>query len=120
MIDNDRINDMRDKYNNCGLNYDLIIEKYPNISEYEETVNAYLDDEFFSEMKIMIEQEDYAMAKDACKGLYILANDLYLFPLYEALLDLYEAIEYEEYSDLSSRYDEVMKRHNRIRNIFAV
>ena len=87
LIDNDRINDMRDKYKNCGLNYDLIIEKYPNISEYEETVNAYLDDEFFNEMKIMIEQEDYAMAKDACKGLYILANDLYLFPLYEALLD---------------------------------
>ena len=36
---------MKEKYKSCGLNYDIIIEKHPNINEYEETVNAYLDDE---------------------------------------------------------------------------
>ena len=51
---------MRDKYKNCGLNYDLIIEKYPNISEYEETVNAYLDDDYFKQLKEMLINEDYA------------------------------------------------------------
>ena len=33
---------MRNKYASCGLNYDIILERYPNISEYEEIVNAYL------------------------------------------------------------------------------
>lgn len=111
---------MKEKYKRCGLNYDLIIEKYPNIDEYEHIVNAYLEDEFFNEMKTMIIDEDHEILKDACKGLYILANDLYLFPLYEALLDLYESVEYEEYSRLMEEYDEVMKRHERIRNIFVV
>ena len=110
---------MRDKYKKCGLNYDLILEKYPNIDEYEQIVNTYLDDEFFDEMKIMIEDEDYEMLKDACKGLYILANDLYLMPLYEALLDLYESLEYEEYSNLMAEYNNVMERHKRIRDGLA-
>ena len=111
---------MKEKYKRCGLNYDLIVEKYPNIDEYEHIVNTYLEDEFFNEMKTMIIDEDHEMLKDACKGLYILANDLYLFPLYESLLDLYESVEYEEYSRLMEEYDEVMKRHQRIRNIFVV
>ena len=102
------------------MDYDLITEKFPNINEYEQTVNVYLDDDFFIEMKTMIEDEDYALVKDACKGLYILANDLYLFPLYEALLDLYESVEYEEYNNLLSQYKQVMERHSRIRKNFVV
>ena len=77
-------------------------------------------DEFFNEMKTMIIDEDHEMLKDACKGLYILANDLYLFPLYEALLDLYESVEYEEYNNLLSQYDQVMERHSKIRKNFVV
>ena len=70
---------MKNKYASCGLNYDLIIEKYPDINEYESIVNTYLDDEFFKDLKTMLIDEDYAMAKDAVKGLYILAGDLYLY-----------------------------------------
>lgn len=109
---------MRDKYKSCGLNYDLIIEKYPSISEYEETVNAYLDDDFFKQLKEMLINEDYAMAKDACKGLYILANDLYLFPLYETLLELYEDLEYETYSETSIHYNDVLSAHHKVSNMF--
>ena len=111
---------MKEKYKRCGLNYDLILEKYPNTDEYEHIVNAYLEDDFFSEMKTMIEDEDYEMLKDACKGLYILANDLCVFPLYESLLDLYESVEYDEYDNLMDQYEEVMERRERIRSILAV
>lgn len=109
---------MRNKYASCGLNYDLIIEKYPDLNEYENTVNVYLDDEFFKDMKMMLIDEDYAMAKDAIKGLYILASDLYLYPLYERLLELYEDLEYETYADLMNHHDEMMEIYNRIRGIF--
>ena len=40
---------MKNKYRKVGLDYDLIIEKFPNINEYEEAVNAYLSDEFFKD-----------------------------------------------------------------------
>ena len=38
---------MKKKYASIGLNYDLIMERYPDVNEYEEIVNAYLEDEFF-------------------------------------------------------------------------
>ena len=109
---------MKEKYEKLGLNYDLIISKYPNIYEYEEIVNSYLDDEFFSQLKGMIDDEDYALAKDAVKGLYVLASELCLFPLYEALLELYEDLEYETYDDISKHCDEVLKVHNKLRGGF--
>ena len=109
---------MKNKYASVGLNYDLILEKYPNINYYEETVNAYLDDPFFSELKEMLENEDYALAKDATKGLYILASELCLFPLYEALLDIYEDLEFETYDDVLTHYDEMINRYKKIRGIF--
>lgn len=111
---------MKEKYKKCGLNYDLIIDKYHNIDEYEQIVNVYLEDEFFNEMKTMIEENDFEMLKDACKGLYVLANDLYLMPLYESLIDLYECVEYEDYNNLMKEYNTVMDRHTKIRNIFVV
>ena len=109
---------MKQKYESCGLNYDLILEKFPNLNYFEETVNAYLDDPFFKELKDMLENEDYAMAKDATKGLYILASELCLFPLYESLLDLYEDLEYETYTDVMNHYDIVIEKYNKIRSVF--
>ena len=79
---------MRQKYASCGLNYDLITERFPDLNEYEEIVNTYLSDEFFHQLENMLEEEDYAMARDAVKGLYILASDLCLYPLYETLLEV--------------------------------
>ncbi len=109
---------MKNKYKKVGLDYDLIIEKYPNINEYEEIVNAYLADEFFKELEMMLEEEDYAIAKDATKGLYVLAGELYLFPLYERLLEVYEDLEYETYGDVSDHYKDMIETYQRIRGVF--
>ncbi len=109
---------MKNKYKKVGLDYDLIIEKYPNINEYEEIVNAYLADEFFKELEMMLEEEDYAIAKDATKGLYVLAGELYLFPLYEKLLEVYEDLEYETYGDVSDHYKDMIETYRRIRGVF--
>ena len=109
---------MKEKYAKVGLNYDLILEKFPNIDYYEQTVNAYLDDPFFKELKGMLEDEDYALAKDATKGLYILASELCLYPLYEALLDVYEDLEYETYDTVLGHYEDMMEKYNKIRSIF--
>ena len=109
---------MRNKYRKVGLDYDLIIDKYPNINEYEETVNAFLADEFFKDVGNMLEEEDYAMAKDAVKGLYVLASQLYLFPLYEKLLEVYEDLEYETYNDVKEHYRDMYETYKRIRGVF--
>ena len=109
---------MRNKYRKVGLDYDLIIDRYPNINEYEETVNAYLSDEFFKDLKVMLEEEDYALAKDATKGLYVLASQLCLFPLYEKLLEVYEDLEYETYGEVNEHYEDMMETYDRIRGIF--
>ena len=111
---------MKKKYASIGLNYDLIIDKYPDVNEYEEIVNAYLDDTFFHEIKEMLEEEDYAMAKDAVKGLYILAGELYLYPLYEKLLELYEDLEYETYKDVDEHYQDMIGTYDKVRGIFHV
>lgn len=110
---------MKNKYKTIGLNYDLVLEKYPDINEYEEIVNSYLCDSFFDELKAMLDDEDYALAKDATKGLYILASELCLYPLYEALLEMYEDFEYETYEELKNHYKEMMKVHKKIRGIFS-
>ena len=112
------INKMKNKYASCGLNYDLIREKYPDVNEYEETVNAYLADEFFEELDMMLEYEDYAMAKDAVKGLYVLAGELCLFPLYEDLLELFEDLEYETYGETRQHYEEMIDIYEKIRSVF--
>lgn len=109
---------MKQKYEKCGLNYDLIVSRYPNLSEYEEWVNAYFADEFFKDMKTMLQQEDYALAKDAAKGLYILASELCLYPLYEALLEIYEDLQYEQYQQVMAHYYEMIEVYERIRNVF--
>ena len=109
---------MKEKYTSVGLNYDLILEKYPNINVYEETANAYFADPFFKELKEMLEDEDYALAKDATKGLYILASELCLYPLYEKLLDIYEDLEYETYTEVLNKYKDMYKTYEKIRGVF--
>ena len=110
---------MKNKYKSVGLDYDLILEKFPNIQEYEMTVNTFLDDSFFKDIGDYLKDEDYALAKDATKGLYILAQELCLYPLYMALLDLYEDMEEEIYKDVYSHYEDMLKVHEKIRGCFA-
>ncbi len=112
------IKTMKNKYKSVGLDYDLIIDKFKNIYDYEETANAYLSDEFFRQLEDMLDEEDYAMAKDATKGLYILASELCMFPLYESLLEVYEDLEYEMYSDVMGHYKDMYRVYEKIRSVF--
>lgn len=109
---------MKKKYESVGLNYELISEKYVDLGYFEEAVNAFLEDEFFKELDMMLCDEDYAMAKDATKGLFILAQELLLFPLYEKLVEIYEDLEYETYTDIKSHYEEMMEVYKKIRGVF--
>ncbi|MBQ1508903.1 MAG: hypothetical protein IIZ47_05725 [Erysipelotrichaceae bacterium] len=111
---------MRAKYKSVGLNLDIITEAFPDLAEYEETVNAYLSDENFTELGNYLDDEDYALAKDAVKGLYLLAQDLRLFPLYETLLEVYEDLMYEMYDAAYTHYREMIEVYRRIRSVFYV
>ena len=111
---------MKSKYQKVGLDFDLINSKFKDISEYENTVMIFFDDPNFTDLKTFIEQEDYAMAKDAVKGLYTLSLDLYLMPLYLLLVDIYEDLEYEEYKDLLNKYNLMYDKYKEIRTIFYV
>ena len=112
------IEPMKNKFKSVGLDYDLILDKFRNIYDYEESANAYLSDEFFYQLEEMLDEEDYALAKDAVKGLYILAGDLCMFPLYEALLEVYEDLEYEMYSDVMGHYKDMYAVYEKIRSVF--
>lgn len=109
---------MEEKYKSVGLDYDLIISKYPNLQEYEEAASAYLSDPFFKELKTYLENEDYELAKDATKGLYILAQELYMYPLYILLMEIYEDLEEELYKDVMNHYSEMFNVYQRIRGAF--
>ncbi len=111
---------MKKKYASAGLDYDLIISKFKNINDYEEAVKFYLGDPFFDEVKTYLADNDFAMAKDAIKGLYILAQDLCLYPLYIALMEVYEDLESELYNDVIAHYDEMIVVYKRIRSIYYV
>ena len=41
-----------------------------------------------------------------------------MFPLYERLLEVYEDLEYEMYSDVMSHYKDMYEVYERIRSIF--
>ncbi len=79
-----------------------------------EVVRVFLQDDFFEELIDYIQNEDYALAKDAAKGLYILAQELKLFRLYETLIDIYEDIDGEFYRDLPVHYEIMKKEHERL------
>ena len=111
---------MKEKYRKIGLNYELIASKYLDINEYEEIVNSYLSDPFFVELEEYLENEDYALAKDALKGLFILAQELYLYPLYIALMEVYEDIEEEMYKESITHYREMIGVYEKMRGSFNV
>ena len=71
------------------------------------------------ELKEYLDDEDYELAKDAVKGLYILAEELYLFPLYMALLDIYEDIEEEIYNELIKKYDSMYEIYKKMKGVFV-
>lgn len=79
-----------------------------------EVIRIYLKDEFFEELLDYIEKEDYALAKDAAKGLYILALEFKLYRLYETLIDIYEDLEGEFYKDLLAHYHTMKVEHERL------
>ena len=108
-----------DKYKSAGLDYNLISSKYADIEEYEKVARIYLEDPFFEQLKDYLDDEDYALAKDATKGLFILAQDLYLYPLYIALLDIYEDIEEEIYNDLMNKYTKMYEIYKKIKEVFV-
>jgi len=110
---------MEEKYKSVGLDYNLISSKYPNINEYENILTTYLADPFFVELKKYLDDEDYALAKDALKGLYILAQELYVYPLYIALMEIYEDLEDEDYKPVMTHYEEMIKVYNKIRGSFV-
>lgn len=111
---------MKDKYESVGLNYEIIVNKYPNLNEFEEIVNSYLSDPFFKEIGDYLDDEDYALAKDALKGLYLLAQELCLFNLYVAIVEVYEDLEEELYKEAMAHYSDMKKLHQRIRGAFNV
>ena len=111
---------MENKYKSAGLDYNLIIDKYPNIQEYEEIVNTYLSDPFFKEIGDYLNNEDYALAKDATKGLYILASELCLYNLYMAILEIYDDLESEDYSEVLKHYKEMLVTYKKVRGAFHV
>ncbi|MDO4755749.1 MAG: hypothetical protein Q4A54_05350 [Parabacteroides sp.] len=81
----------------------------------EEAIVFFLEDEFFAELEKFLIDEDYAMAKDAVKGLYVLASELKLFELYQALLEIYEDLEVEFYNDVMNHYDEMMVVYRKLK-----
>ncbi|MBR2801629.1 MAG: hypothetical protein IKE21_03395 [Erysipelotrichaceae bacterium] len=109
---------MEDKYTKCGIDKALVEETFGDLQEYERTLKFYLEDEFFEDLPAFLETEDYAMAKDAAKGLYILADELKVFTLYQALLDVYEDLCYEEYKELSLKAAMVTALHKQLQENF--
>lgn len=86
-----------------------------------ETIKAikyYLEDEFFTDLINYLNYEDYAMAKDATKGLYILAQELKLFRIYERLLDIYEDLDAEFYDDLYEHHRLMIEEYNHLKEVY--
>ena len=86
--------------------------------ETRRAIKFYLEDEFFSSLKSYLETEDYNMAKDMVKGLYVLAGELRLFALYQGLLDIYEDLDFEEYGPVNQHYEIMIKEYRRLREVF--
>ena len=88
----------------------------------EETLRAikfYLADEFFDELKNYLETEDYNMAKDVVKGLYILAGEFKFFKLYQCLIDIYEDLMYDEYKSVIDHYEKMYVEYGRLKEVYC-
>ena len=97
---------------------ELNLEVMDNTSADAEVIKFYLNDEHFTEIKVFLENEDYAMAKDATKGLYLLAMELRLFKLYETLLDIYDDLEAEFYKDVIGHYEDMYAEYLRLKGVY--
>ena len=113
----ERSNEM-DKYLRNKINPGLVLNEFSSLEAYEEALRFYLQDEFFLQLKEYLDNNDFEMAKDALKGLYILAGDLKLFPLYEALLEIYQDLLEEEYRYLGERYEAMKSIHTSLSEDF--
>ena len=109
---------MKEKYAKVKLDYDQIIEKYPNIQEYEEIANAYFSDPFFEDIKKYLADEDYELAKDALKGLFVLAEELRMYPLYYKLVDVYDDLDEELYKEANEHYKDAYETYKKIKGVF--
>lgn len=100
-----------------GIDTNEVKSTFSNLKEYEESLCFYLNDDFFSDLEGFIKNEDYAMTKDAVKGLLILAQELKIFSLYHALAEVYEDLLYENYKDLNYHVAYVLKLHSELRGV---
>lgn len=97
---------------------DSEFEGDPN--KYIEAVKFYLNDEFFSEIQIFIDDQDYEMAFDALKGLFILAEQFRLLRLYEYLVEVYESLLDEDLTDINGKVAAILIERNHLQEIFNV
>ena len=86
--------------------------------ETRRAIKFYLEDEFFASLKDYLDTEDYNLAKDMVKGLYILAGELHLFALYQGLLDIYEDLDFEEYGPVNQHYEVMINEYYRLKEVF--
>lgn len=105
-------------YLDSGIDLDEVLRDFPVLEEYEESLRYFLGDEFFLQLPEWVETEDYGMAIDAVKGLYILAGELKVFPLYIALLEVYEDLLYQEYKDIKQHTTHVLHLHQELIKIW--
>jgi len=106
------------KYQSCGLDYELIKDSFVDLEAYEESLNFYLKDEDFFNLRSYLADCDWAMAKDALKGLFVLAQELKVMPLYFELVELYGDLLEEEYQDIESKYQEIIRIHRLLKENF--
>lgn len=111
---------MKTEFEKRAILIDDIIQNYTDLDEYKKVARTYLNDDFFEELPIFIAQNDYEMAKDALKGLYILALELRMIRLYQELLEIYECLIDEEYKNLDDNVKKVMEIRTDLLEFFNV
>ena len=95
-----------------------VLNSEENDQETKIAIKYYLEDEFFTDLINYLNYEDYAMAKDATKGLHILAQEFKLFRLYETLLDIYEDLDAEFYDDIYEHHCLMIEEYNRLKEVY--
>jgi len=109
---------MREKIVKAGLVYDLIAAEFKDLNIYKEALVFFLNDQHFIELKETLEYGDYEMAEDITKGLFTMAEQLKLFNLSENLIDIYEALLYEDYKEIMELYSVMILQHKKLYEVF--
>ena len=110
-------NHMKNKYERLGLIEEEIAKgllelNLNTMQEYDEAVLFFLNDTHFEEIGDFLDVGDFAMAKDATKGLFYLAGDLMLLPLYEKILEVLADLNDEDYSEVIKHYEAMLESRN--------